>query len=224
MCHSQSFFWLLLPMQMPTEYPIRGSLNKWALNFHKTKGLDEDGCWSWFCDLKCQRQHHHNSLGFSPHGHKCCSNAFKSKARRREKQESFLPVRPCHLVRKGKLLPSRIPLVAHQPRLHAHPQANQQLRGLCTISLTQNSSHFLLEIKGSMHGKGGAGNCCWIPLVAQMVKRLPTMQETRVQSLSREDLPEKEMVTHSSILAWKIPRTEKPGRLQAMGSQRVGHD
>ena len=63
-----------------------------------------------------------------------------------------------------------------------------------------------------------------IPLVAQMVKRLPTMQETRVQSLSREDLPEKEMVTHSSILAWKIPRTEKPGRLQAMGSQRVGHD
>ena len=75
-----------------------------------------------------------------------------------------------------------------------------------------------------MHGKGGAGNCCWIPLVAQMVKRLPTMQETRVQSLSHEDLLEKEMVTHSSILAWKIPRTEKPGRLQAMGSQRVGHD
>ena len=57
-----------------------------------------------------------------------------------------------------------------------------------------------------------------------MVKSLPAMQETRVQSLSREDLPEKEMVTHSSILAWKIPRTEKPGRLQAMGSQRVGHD
>ena len=57
-----------------------------------------------------------------------------------------------------------------------------------------------------------------------MVKRLPTMQETRGQSLGREDLLEKEMVTHSSILAWKIPWTEKPGRLQAMGSQRVGHD
>ena len=72
-----------------------------------------------------------------------------------------------------------------------------------------------------MHGKGGAGNCCWIPLVAQMVKRLPTMRETRVQSL--EDPLEQEIATHSSILAWKIPWTEKPGRLQAMGSQRVGH-
>ena len=61
-------------------------------------------------------------------------------------------------------------------------------------------------------------------LVAQMVKRLPTMRETRVQSLGREDPLEKEMVTHSSILAWKIPWTEKPDRLQAMGSQRVGHD
>ena len=56
-----------------------------------------------------------------------------------------------------------------------------------------------------------------------MVKHLPTMQEIRVQFLGWEDL-EKEMATHSSILAWKIPRTEKPGRLQSMGSQRVGHD
>ena len=61
-------------------------------------------------------------------------------------------------------------------------------------------------------------------LVAQTVKRLPTVQETRVQSLGPEDLLEKEMVTHSSILDWKIPWTEKPGRLQAMGSQRVGHN
>ena len=61
-------------------------------------------------------------------------------------------------------------------------------------------------------------------LVAQTVKHLPTMQETRVQSLDQEDLLEKEMATHSSILAWKIPWTEKPGRLQPMGSQRVGHD
>ena len=56
-------------------------------------------------------------------------------------------------------------------------------------------------------------------LVAQTVKRLPTIQETRVQSLGREDLLEKEMATHSSILAWKIPWTEKPGSLQSMGSQ-----
>ena len=62
------------------------------------------------------------------------------------------------------------------------------------------------------------------PMVAQMVKHLPAMQEIQVQSLGREDLLEKEMVTHSSILAWKIPRTEEPGRLQAMVSQRVGHD
>ena len=61
-------------------------------------------------------------------------------------------------------------------------------------------------------------------LVVQMVKRLPTMQETRVQSLGQEDLLEKEMATHSSILAWKIPWMEEPGRLQSMGSQRVGHD
>ena len=63
-----------------------------------------------------------------------------------------------------------------------------------------------------------------ISLVAQTVKHLPTMRETRVQSLSQEDLLEKEMATHSSILAWKIPWTEEPGRLKSMGSQRVRHD
>ena len=61
-------------------------------------------------------------------------------------------------------------------------------------------------------------------LVAQMVKSLPTMLETQVQCLSQEDLLEKEMATHSSILAWKIPWTEEPGRLQSMGSQRVRHN
>ena len=60
--------------------------------------------------------------------------------------------------------------------------------------------------------------------VAQMVKRLPTTRETWVRSLGWEDLLEKEMATHSSILAWKIPWTEEPGRLQSMGSQRVGHN
>ena len=61
-------------------------------------------------------------------------------------------------------------------------------------------------------------------LVAQTVKHLPTMQDTRVQSLGQEDPLEKEMATHSSTLAWKIPWTEEPVRLQYMGSQRVGHD
>ena len=61
-------------------------------------------------------------------------------------------------------------------------------------------------------------------LVAQMVKRLPTMQETWVQSLGQEDPLEKETATHSSILAWRIRWTEEPGGLQSMGSQRVGHD
>ena len=56
------------------------------------------------------------------------------------------------------------------------------------------------------------------------MKCLPTMQETWIQSLGREDPLEKEMATHSSTLAWKIPWMEEPGRLQSMGSQRVGHD
>ena len=64
----------------------------------------------------------------------------------------------------------------------------------------------------------------WTSLVAQMVKHLPTIWESRVWSLGQEDPLEKEMATHSSVLAWKISWTEEPGRLQSMGSQRVGHD
>ena len=61
-------------------------------------------------------------------------------------------------------------------------------------------------------------------LVAQRLKCLPAMQETLVQSLSWEDPLEKEMATHSSILAWRIPWMEEPGGLESTGSQRVGHD
>ena len=61
-------------------------------------------------------------------------------------------------------------------------------------------------------------------LVAQRLKHLPAMRDTRVQSLGGEDPLEKEMATHSSTLAWRIPWREEPGRLQSMGSQRVGHD
>ena len=68
----------------------------------------------------------------------------------------------------------------------------------------------------------------WFPtrtsLVAQTVKYLPIVWETRVQSLGREDLLEKAMATHFNILAWKIQWTEEPGGLQSMGSHRVGHD
>ena len=60
--------------------------------------------------------------------------------------------------------------------------------------------------------------------MAQMVKNLPAMQKTQVQSLNLEDPLEKEMATHSSILAWRIPWTEDSGWLLSVGSQRIGHD
>ena len=61
-------------------------------------------------------------------------------------------------------------------------------------------------------------------LVAQMVKNLPAVEETQVQSLGREDPLEEEVATHSSILAWRIPQTEEPSRVQSMGRQRIGHN
>ena len=60
--------------------------------------------------------------------------------------------------------------------------------------------------------------------MAQRLKRLPGMRETGVQSLGQENPLEKEMATHFSTLAWRIPRREEPGRLQSMGLQRIGHD
>ena len=64
----------------------------------------------------------------------------------------------------------------------------------------------------------------WVSLVAQKVKCLPAMWETRVQSPGWEDPLEKEMATHSSTLAWEIPWTEEPRRLQSTGLQRLGHN
>ena len=63
-----------------------------------------------------------------------------------------------------------------------------------------------------------------VSLVAQLVKNQPAMQETRIRFLGQEDPLEKEMPPHSSILAWRIPWTDEPGRLQSMGWQRVRHD
>ena len=84
------------------------------------------------------------------------------------------------------------------------------------------------SIPGSVRSPGeGNGNTLqysWASLVAQTVKNLPAMWETWVQSLGWEDPLEKEMATHSSTLAWRIPWMEEPGRLQSMGLQRVRHD
>ena len=81
-------------------------------------------------------------------------------------------------------------------------------------SATSHSQHFYYYLSTDFRTS----------LVAQTVKRLHTMQETRVRFLGREDPLEKEMATHSSTLAWKIPWMEERGRLQSMGSQRLGHD
>ena len=87
---------------------------------------------------------------------------------------------------------------------------------------TQNS--VFLEAWGILEYLNGGLHCSRASLVAQMVKNLPAMQESLVRSLGQEDPLQKEMATHSSILAWRIPWTEEPGGLQPMGSQRVGHD
>ena len=79
-----------------------------------------------------------------------------------------------------------------------------------------NIVDFLIQYKGYL--------ILTSPLVAQTVKSLPVMQETWVQSLGQEDPLEKKVATHSSILAWRIPWMEEPGRLHTVGSQRIGHD
>ena len=85
------------------------------------------------------------------------------------------------------------------------------------VSFEVQNSNFVLFFKIFL--------CIWgASLVAQRLKHLPAMQETLVQSLGQEDPLEKEMATHSSILAWRIPWREEAGRLQSMGSQRVGHN
>ena len=87
--------------------------------------------------------------------------------------------------------------------------------------------HSQLEKSLSESSHSASGSLCssiGINLVAQTVQHLPAMRETPVRSLAWEDPLEKEMATHSSTLAWKIPWTEEPCRLQSMGSQRVGHN
>ena len=126
-----------------------------------------------------------------------------------------------------------------QPQLGLHMVATQLKTGSTSLeSLGQNHpaktllNSWLAKITNAMsdnkyHLKPlRFGLICYTLMdkVAQMVKHLPTMQETWVRSLGQEDPLEKEMATHSSILVWKIPWMEKPGWLLSMGSQRVGHD
>ena len=92
----------------------------------------------------------------------------------------------------------------------------KQLRTRCFAQRQNTSSSFVI------HSQPLCSKLAF-PL-GQMVKNLPAMQETCVQSLGQEDLLEKEMATYSRILAWKIPWTEEPGGLQSMASQRVRHD
>ena len=100
------------------------------------------------------------------------------------------------------------------PLLHPGSIKQQLLR-----ALTMLSGYSALSVDLFCHFLSGH----WAAAAAQILKNLPAMWETRVQLLGRED-PRKEMATHSSILAWRILWTEKPGGLQSMGLQRVGHD
>ena len=101
---------------------------------------------------------------------------------------------------------------------------------LMTLPVLLNCEGQKAHFSGSLHASILLlilGICCdshCFSLVVQRVKRLPAVRETRVQPLGWEDALGKEMATHSSILAWRIPWTEEPGRLQSTGSQRVGHD
>ena len=97
---------------------------------------------------------------------------------------------------------------------------NEHYLSICYV-LSTCVLHFHVNIFNLSGFPGGSDGTS---PVAQMVKRLPARRKTWVQSLGQEDPLEKEMATHSSTLAWKIPWTEEPGRLQSMGSQRVGHD
>ena len=100
--------------------------------------------------------------------------------------------------------PSLPPLLLGEPSLPSLPKTL-----LARLSQRDYGAGLLMSIRAS--------------LVAQRLKRLPAMQETWVRSLGWEDPLEKEMATHSSMLAWRIPWMEEPGGLQSTGSQRVGH-
>ena len=119
--------------------------------------------------------------------------------------------------RKWQPTPVLLPRKFHgreKPGVHGVAKSRTQLSDFTSLHFT----YFATK------GPCSQGYGFMTSLVAQMVKRLSTMRETQVRSLGWEDPLEKEMAIHSSTTAWKIPWTEEPGRLQPMGSQRVGHD
>ena len=104
--------------------------------------------------------------------------------------------------------------------LSSHTKISGKIRNLFSINnqyLRYLTSALTLTLEHTSHCKADS-------LVSQMVKSLPAVRETWVRSLGQEDPLKKEMATHSSTIAWKIPWAEEPGRLQSMGQQRVGHD
>ena len=96
------------------------------------------------------------------------------------------------------------------------------LRGLNKIMQAMSDPESLLQMVACYYSQDNRP--LWASLVSQMVKNLPATQETWIRSLGRGDPQEKGIVTYSSILAWRIPWTEEPGRLQSMGSQRIEHN
>ena len=124
--------------------------------------------------------------------------------------ENSFHVRRCFECLVNKIFTTHNPLQFHSHKDCGHHTLPPQDPGLVPQHL-----HFNHHLSESWTGAS---------LVAQMVKCPPTKRETWVWSLGRKDPLEKEMATHSSTLAWKIPQEEEPGRLQYMGSQRVGHN
>ena len=151
-------------------------------------------------------------------------------------------MRECVILISSAVFPSGMPLLTSFPLCVSHTPPTSsptmsQVKLLCcilsqhvmyapSIELKKFHCHSLLTffIIGLLMLKRPILGCWWASLVAQRLRRLPARRETGVQSLGREDPLEKEMATHSSILAWRIPWTEEPGRLQSTGLQRVGHD
>ena len=104
------------------------------------------------------------------------------------------------------------------------PAVSQRSSSTSLVSQYSSSLSLTTSLSEVLGSSGLQGSCSRLYSVAQTVKHLSTMWETRVLSLGREDALEKEMAIHSSTIAWEIPWTEGLGRLQSMGSQRVGHN